>query len=232
MELVKQQASSKRRLKLGDIAEHLQVKKFVIRVWEKELGLAPESGFYAAEDVEVFKKIKKLLLVDRQPLQQVRAVIDAYKLEEAILSPAEIALESMVSPEPLVRVDTIKPSVEAIELGISQIVAPEESVEIYSQSEPCDGVLAKIPVELEAYEQFGLAHSFQNEKIEAALDMAQTRPLSDSMMIAPAELCQAMTESQAMPAEQVLSHQEHQNFLAQLAFFRQELLKFQKLLNT
>lgn len=80
MEHVKQQMSSKRRLKLGDIAESLQLKKFVVKSWEKELGLAPVGGAYGASDIEIFKKIKQLVLVERKPLAQVRDLIGARKL--------------------------------------------------------------------------------------------------------------------------------------------------------
>ena len=238
MELVKQQASSKRRLKLGDIAEHLQVKKFVIRSWEKELGLAPQSGFYSPEDVEIFKKIKQLVLVNRQPLQKVRAVIGAHKLEDPMLSATE-AVEPMISLEAAAEAEAMECSVEAadlvceaVESQVSQIIVVDNSVQACSQSEACDEVLAEVFVELEACEQFFAAAAYQEEEVEAELEMATAVLATDSMMIAPAELCEAMAEPQIVAAEQVLREQTHQKFLAELTFFRQELLKFQQLLNT
>ena len=238
MELVKQQASSKRRLKLGDIAEHLQVKKFVIRTWEKELGLAPQSGFYGAEDVEIFKKIKQLVLVDRQPLQKVRAAIGAHKLEEPLLAAAQ-ALEPMISLEAAAEAEAMECSVEAadliceaVESQVSQIIVVDNSVQACSQSEACNEALAEVSVELEACEQFFAAAAYQKEEVEAELEMATAVLATDSMMIAPAELCEAMAEPQAMTAEQLLSEQVQQKFLTELTFFRQELLKFQQLLNT
>jgi hypothetical protein len=92
MEHLKQQANSKRKLKLGDIAEHLQVKKFVVRTWEKELGLAPQSGGYDADGVELFKKIKQLVIVEHQSLDQVRQVIGASKITSTI-QPAMLEYE-------------------------------------------------------------------------------------------------------------------------------------------
>ena len=238
MELVKQQASSKRRLKLGDIAEHLQVKKFVIRTWEKELGLAPQSGFYGAEDVEIFKKIKQLVLVDRQPLQKVRGAIGVHKLEDPLLSAAQ-ALEPIISLEAAAEAEAMECSVEAADLiceaaesQVSQIIVIDNSVQACSQSEACDEPLVEVFVELEACEQFVAAAACQEEEVGAGLEMATAALVGDRMMIAPAELCEAMTEPQAMTAEQVLSEQVQQKFLAELTFFRQELLKFQQLLNT
>lgn len=84
MEHLKQQANSKRKLKLGDIAEHLQVKKFIVRTWEKELGLAPQSGGYDADGVELFKKIKQLVVVEQQSLDHVRQIIGASKISSTI----------------------------------------------------------------------------------------------------------------------------------------------------
>lgn len=84
MEQLKQQGTSKRKLKLGDIAEHLQIKKFVVRSWEKELGLAPQNGGYDADGVELFKKIKHLVTVEHQSLDQIRQVIGASKLMPTI----------------------------------------------------------------------------------------------------------------------------------------------------
>lgn len=96
MEHLKQQSTSKRKLKLGDIAEHLQVKKFVVRTWEKELGLEPQSGGYDADGVELFKKIKQLVVEERQSLDQVRQVIGASKISSTI-QPAILELENPIA---------------------------------------------------------------------------------------------------------------------------------------
>ena len=94
MEHLKQQANSKRKLKLGDIAEHLQVKKFVVRTWEKELGLTPQSGGYDTDGVELFKKIKQLVIVEQQSLDHVRQVIGASKITSTI-QPAMLEHEDL-----------------------------------------------------------------------------------------------------------------------------------------
>lgn len=56
----------KRQFRIGDLAKHLDVEKFVIRFWEKEFGVSTTRSdggqrFYSEEDLDTFKKIKTLL---------------------------------------------------------------------------------------------------------------------------------------------------------------------------
>ena len=56
----------KRQYRIGELARALNVKKFVIRFWEKELDIKPGRSlggqrFYEEKDFETFKTIKHLL---------------------------------------------------------------------------------------------------------------------------------------------------------------------------
>lgn len=56
----------KRLFRIGDLAEKLEVEKFVIRFWEKEFNVKTHRShggqrFYSIDDFEQFKKIKDLL---------------------------------------------------------------------------------------------------------------------------------------------------------------------------
>ena len=56
----------KRKFRIGELAEHLAVEKFVIRFWEKEFNMRPtRSGggqrFYDEDDAHIFAAIKELL---------------------------------------------------------------------------------------------------------------------------------------------------------------------------
>lgn len=56
----------KKQFRIGELAKHLEVERFVIRFWEKEFNFTAhrsEGGqrFYQEEDLERFKKIKILL---------------------------------------------------------------------------------------------------------------------------------------------------------------------------
>lgn len=57
---------SKKKFRIGDLAQELKVKKYVIRFWEKEFDLdsdRSEGGqrFYTTEDLALFTAIKDLL---------------------------------------------------------------------------------------------------------------------------------------------------------------------------
>jgi DNA-binding transcriptional MerR regulator len=56
----------KRQFRIGELASHLGVERFVVRFWEKEFGLKPTRSqggqrFYEEKDVEKFIHIKDLL---------------------------------------------------------------------------------------------------------------------------------------------------------------------------
>jgi len=56
----------KRKFRIGELAQQLQVERFVVRFWEKEFNFktSRSSGgqrFYEEKDLEIFKLIKKLL---------------------------------------------------------------------------------------------------------------------------------------------------------------------------
>lgn len=57
---------SKKKLRIGDLAKELKIKKYVIRFWEKEFDLESDRSqggqrFYTTKDLDVFTKIKNLL---------------------------------------------------------------------------------------------------------------------------------------------------------------------------
>lgn len=56
----------RRQYRIGELAKTLNLKRFVVRFWEKELGIKPRRSpggqrFYQAEDFETFKLIKELV---------------------------------------------------------------------------------------------------------------------------------------------------------------------------
>ncbi len=57
---------SKCQYRIGDLAKQLNVEKFVIRFWEKELGIKPKRSkggqrFYQEKDFQTFSTVKTLL---------------------------------------------------------------------------------------------------------------------------------------------------------------------------
>lgn len=56
----------RKQFRIGQLAEHLGVEKFVVRFWEKEFNLSSQRSnggqrFYNQTDLKKFKTIKKLL---------------------------------------------------------------------------------------------------------------------------------------------------------------------------
>lgn len=64
----------KRKFRIGELAQNLAIKQFVIRFWEKEFDITPDRSqggqrFYSEEDFEKFKLIKELLYEKRFTLE-------------------------------------------------------------------------------------------------------------------------------------------------------------------
>ncbi len=75
-----QQVSSKKLLKIHDIAEALNIKKFVIKLWEKEFGFdteQPKGGqrLYSSQDLKIFQHIKELLHKQSMSIEEARLQI-------------------------------------------------------------------------------------------------------------------------------------------------------------
>ena len=60
----------KRKFRIGELANHLNVERFVIRFWEKEFNIKSHRSngrqrFYSEDDLEKFKAVKELLYEKR-----------------------------------------------------------------------------------------------------------------------------------------------------------------------
>lgn len=56
----------KKKIRIGDLADHLGVERFVVRFWEKEFGIKAQRSdggqrFYTERDLKKFETIKELL---------------------------------------------------------------------------------------------------------------------------------------------------------------------------
>lgn len=213
MELVRQQTTSKRRLKLGDIAELLQIKKFVIRSWEKELGLAPQGGFYGADALELFKKIKQLVLVDKNPLEQVKIILAAHG--ESIVQDCSVKTDSSLSAEEL-----LIPSFQVMPL-VEDMHLEEAEKRVQAQD-----ALVNISDELVAAKVVSMVEGLSFQDQQAELLPSVIKEQSDSHYEGATEV--SFSSASSIESAENISQQR---FMKELAFFKQELLKFQRLLN-
>ncbi len=87
-----------RKFRIGELAEQLNVKKFVIRFWEKEFDLKSDrSGggqrFYSQEDFEKFTLIKNLLYVKKFTIpgakNQIQSLNHSNNITPAIKEPEQ-----------------------------------------------------------------------------------------------------------------------------------------------
>jgi len=70
-----------KKLRIGELAQHLHVEQFVIRYWEKEFGIKPRrsSGgqrYYTQKDVKKFETIRQLLHDKKFTIAGARQVFD------------------------------------------------------------------------------------------------------------------------------------------------------------
>jgi len=77
---------SKRQYRIGDLAVALNVEKFVIRFWEKELGIKSHRSkggqrFYEEKDFKKFELIKNLLYQKKFTLAGAKKELENLKQE-------------------------------------------------------------------------------------------------------------------------------------------------------
>ncbi|MGZ6254439.1 MAG: MerR family transcriptional regulator [Candidatus Chromulinivorax sp.] len=85
---------SKRQYRIGDVAKELKIEKFVLRFWEKELGIKPARStggqrFYEQEDFETFKIIKTLLYERKFTLAGAKKELQLLKSHKKSIIPSQ-----------------------------------------------------------------------------------------------------------------------------------------------
>ena len=91
----------KKKFRIGELAKELQLKKFVIRFWEKEFGLISDRShggqrFYTEEDFSTFSLIKELLY--EQGFTIAGARLQLKMIREGHPTPELQKIEGNVSP--------------------------------------------------------------------------------------------------------------------------------------
>jgi len=104
---------SKRKFRIGDLAEELNLKKFVVRYWEKEFDLQSDRSFggqryYTEDDLAQFNLIKDLLynkgftiIGARQQLKTLKkkVLVEPATIEEKITLQTQTPLSNTLSVE-------------------------------------------------------------------------------------------------------------------------------------
>lgn len=82
---------SKRQYRIGDLAKALNVEKFVVRFWEKELGIKSYRSkggqrFYEEKDFKKFETIKNLLYNKKFTLAGAKKELDNLKKDRNVIA--------------------------------------------------------------------------------------------------------------------------------------------------
>lgn len=88
---------STRKIRIGELAQQLNVEKFVIRFWEKEFNLRPhrtEGGqrFYTEKDLALFKQIQQLLYEEGFTIAGARKYLETNK-EKTIITASRTSMQ-------------------------------------------------------------------------------------------------------------------------------------------
>lgn len=105
----------KRKFRIGELAEHLGVERFVIRFWEREFGIRShrsEGGqrFYDERDLFKFKAIKQLLYDDGYTIAGAKKILKtlrpgkdigtAIRLDDKTITPASVISQETTGEAP------------------------------------------------------------------------------------------------------------------------------------
>ncbi|MCL4360918.1 MerR family transcriptional regulator [Candidatus Dependentiae bacterium] len=85
----------RRKFRIGELAEKLKVKRFVIRFWEKEFALSSDrSGggqrCYTESDLQKFALIKELLYEKRMTIEGAKKIIQEQLDKELVIQASSI----------------------------------------------------------------------------------------------------------------------------------------------
>ncbi len=103
----------KRQFRIGELAEHLGVEKFVVRFWEKEFNLGAHRSqggqrFYEESDLKRFQCIKKLLYEQKFTIAGAKKKLQESSLQVIASQKTSPLGGTQLNPSTLQRLKTIK----------------------------------------------------------------------------------------------------------------------------
>ena len=115
----------KRQFRIGELAKHLGVEKFVVRFWEKEFGLKPSRSdggqrFYEEKDLEKLQLIKTLLYDKGFTISGAKKVLNEKGNDTRIIASKKTTLESEQRvPQP--SVDDLKEQLQHLRAQLTKL---------------------------------------------------------------------------------------------------------------
>lgn len=119
--------------KIGDVAEMLQIKPYVLRYWEQEFkSLNPKKAvnnqrIYSRRDVETVILIKKFLYVDQFSIPGARKALKEYRELQQFMK-AEEAMNAELASQGALNASVSLPELQSSELLTAKYIKIEESI--------------------------------------------------------------------------------------------------------
>jgi len=103
----KRTSMSKRRFRIGELSRELEVKKFVIRFWEKEFGIKSDRSqggqrYYSQEDFKAFNTIKHLLYTQGYTIAGAKVQLEKTLTKKQDITQVKAAVKSVEKAIPYI----------------------------------------------------------------------------------------------------------------------------------
>jgi DNA-binding transcriptional MerR regulator len=117
----------KKKIRIGELADHLKVERFVVRFWEKEFGIKAQRSdggqrFYNERDLKKFETIKELLYEKKFTIAGAKKFLKGQPVKPQDMlqegqAPETIIASQVTSMEPdLIKVEAQEDVAESVEL--------------------------------------------------------------------------------------------------------------------
>lgn len=92
----------RKKVKINELADILNVKKFTIKTWEKEFGLSSnlsDSKFYGDKEIAKFALIKELICDKKLSMQDAKRELEAFNQQDSAEHEIKAAEKTEMNPE-------------------------------------------------------------------------------------------------------------------------------------
>lgn len=226
----KESVSKKAFFSAEELAKELNVKKFLVKSWEREFRVTPEhpaggSKCYSQENLKTFVAIKDLLLNKKMTFSQAKRVLGAREAA-APAKPEAAIVESVAAAQ--------DSTVTAVEVPVSESAAAPvqaSSVEaVVTEKEP----IAEVVVAQEVIAPINdvQAALVSEDSIVEAVEMEAMATAEVSVApVAQDDLVQPAVMPQESEAEPRATSVRHEKFMQKIRDFKKQLLDFKEQLD-
>lgn len=127
----------RRKFRIGELAEELKIKKFVIRFWEKEFDLQSDRSdggqrFYTYDDLQTFQTIKNLLYNQKFTIPGAKKQLKVFQEEKIEINPAT-KTEIVQAQKDSITVQTVEKQASVDKKLLEKIISFKEKLNKFKQ---------------------------------------------------------------------------------------------------